>query len=86
LGRAFQFLLLQAAADDPRPDGAVLLAALARLWLLGVRPDWAAFHTGERRRRVPLPTYPFEGQRYWLDAPGVPRPLGDLDAALRGPD
>src|SRR6185503_1256245 len=26
-----------------------------------------AFHQGERRRRVPLPTYPFERQRYWID-------------------
>jgi acyl transferase domain-containing protein len=51
---------------------------LAKLWLLGGRPDWQAFHTGERRRRVPLPTYPFERRRYWLDASGVPRPLGVL--------
>ena len=29
--------------------------------------DWERFHTGERRRRVPLPTYPFERQRYWID-------------------
>ncbi|HEV7515636.1 MAG TPA: type I polyketide synthase [Thermoanaerobaculia bacterium] len=85
-GAAARALAAFRPADDPRPDGAVLLAALAHLWLLGVRPDWTAFHTGERRRRVPLPTYPFEGQRYWLDAPGVPRPLGDLDAALRSPD
>jgi polyketide synthase PksN len=52
--------------------------ALAQLWLSGRRPDWRAFHAGERRRRVPLPTYPFERRRYWLDAPGVPRPLGAL--------
>jgi amino acid adenylation domain-containing protein len=67
-------------ADDPRPDSAVMLSTLAKLWLLGVQPDWRAFHAGERRRRVPLPTYPFERRRYWLDAPGVPRPLGALAA------
>jgi acyl transferase domain-containing protein len=54
------------------------LAALARRWLSGDRPDWAAFHAGERRRRVPLPAYPFDRRRYWLDAPGVPRSLGAL--------
>ncbi len=53
--------------------------ALAELWLAGGRPDWRAFHAGERRRRVPLPTYPFEPRRYWRDAPGVPRPLSALD-------
>ena len=63
------------------PRGAAAVTALAQLWLLGVRPDWAAFHAGEARRRVPLPTYPFERRRYWIDAPGVPRPLSALDAA-----
>jgi len=70
------------AADRPAPEegaGALDPHALASLWLLGGRPDWKAFHAGERRRRVPLPTYPFERRRYWLDAPGVPRPLGALN-------
>ena len=31
------------------------------------RLDWSAFHTDSRRRRVPLPTYPFERKRYWVD-------------------
>ncbi|HEV7589959.1 MAG TPA: beta-ketoacyl synthase N-terminal-like domain-containing protein [Longimicrobium sp.] len=55
-------------AYDRRPDAAVLLEALGRLWLAGVTPDGAAFHGGERRRRVHLPTYPWEKQRYWVDA------------------
>ena len=53
--------------------------ALARFWLAGGSPDWRAFHAGERRRRVPLPAYPFEHRRHWRDAPGVPRPLSALD-------
>jgi acyl transferase domain-containing protein/acyl carrier protein len=58
---------------DPRdgtPDLAALLAALGRLWLAGLRIDWPGFHAGEHRRRVPLPTYPFERQDYWI-APGI---------------
>jgi acyl transferase domain-containing protein len=55
-------------AYDRRPDAAVLLEALGRLWLAGVTPDGAAFHGGERRRRLHLPTYPWEKQRYWVDA------------------
>ena len=46
---------------DPLPQ------ALARLWLAGVDVDWAGFHARERRQRVPLPTYPFERQRFWLE-------------------
>ena len=44
-------------------------SALGRLWLAGVRFDWSAFYEPERRLRVPLPTYPFERQRHWIDAP-----------------
>jgi acyl transferase domain-containing protein len=32
-----------------------------------VEIDWRGFHGGVVRRRVPLPTYPFEGQRYWVE-------------------
>ena len=46
------------------------LTSLGRLWLAGVMPDWAAFYADEIRYRVPLPTYPFERQRYWID-PGT---------------
>src|SRR6185436_9412156 len=68
-------------AWEKQPDGAVLLAALGKLWIAGCRIDWAGFHDGERRRRVPLPTYPFERQRYWVDAPAgtsPPDPLSHL--------
>jgi amino acid adenylation domain-containing protein len=46
-------------------EPALLLTALGRLWLSGVEVDWSAFAARERRRRVPLPTYPFERRRYW---------------------
>ena len=54
---------------DRTPDVTFLLGALGRLWLTGAAPDWAAFHEGERLNRVPLPTYPWERQRYWVEAP-----------------
>jgi acyl transferase domain-containing protein len=43
-----------------------LYLALGRLWLGSVPVNWENFHAGERRRRVPLPTYPFERQSYWV--------------------
>lgn len=58
---------------EAREDRQCLLDALGRLWAAGVRIDWDAFHANESRRRVPLPTYPFERQRYWVDPPTNPR-------------
>ncbi|QYD70512.1 amino acid adenylation domain-containing protein [Paraburkholderia edwinii] len=47
---------------------AVLAEATGRLWLNGVTPDWKTVQT-EGARRVSLPTYPFEPERHWIDAP-----------------
>ena len=55
--------------QEPRSAGLVLGHALGSLWCLGQPVDWPAYHGDQRRRRVPLPTYPFERQRHWLDAP-----------------
>jgi phthiocerol/phenolphthiocerol synthesis type-I polyketide synthase E len=53
--------------DDTTPDLDVLLGGLGRLWLAGVSVDWTALHDGTPRKRVPLPTYPFERRRFWID-------------------
>ncbi len=57
---------------ESRADSAMLLEALGKLWLAGVEVDWAGVHTGERRRRVPLPTYPFERQRFFIELRSAP--------------
>jgi acyl transferase domain-containing protein len=49
-------------------DLEVLVDALGQLWTRGVAVDWPAFHAGERRRKVALPAYPFERERYWVDS------------------
>src|SRR5207248_11559594 len=33
--------------------------------------NWERFYANETRYRVPLPTYPFERQRYWVDPPEI---------------
>jgi acyl transferase domain-containing protein/acyl carrier protein len=50
---------------------------LGKLWLSGVEIDWNKYHANERRHRVPLPVYPFERQRYWIDlkAPDQGKPV-----------
>jgi acyl transferase domain-containing protein/thioesterase domain-containing protein/D-arabinose 1-dehydrogenase-like Zn-dependent alcohol dehydrogenase/acyl carrier protein len=45
------------------------LHTLGQLWSQGVDIHWPAFYAEEKRHRLPLPTYPFERQRYWIDAP-----------------
>ncbi|HYO90010.1 MAG TPA: acyltransferase domain-containing protein, partial [Pyrinomonadaceae bacterium] len=52
---------------DEQPDERYLLDALGRLWLAGIEIDWSGFYERERRRRLPLPTYPFERERYWIE-------------------
>ncbi len=70
-------------SQDPRLDREVLLHALGELWLAGSEVDWAAFHRHRRRRRVPLPTYPFDRQRHWISpAPPEPAASQDLWSAL----
>lgn len=54
---------------EQTPDAKHLLQSLGRLWLSGVAVDWSALYAGEHRRRVPLPTYPFQRKRYWLHDP-----------------
>ena len=54
---------------DRRSDPAFLTKALGDLLLAGVHVDFKAFYEGERRRRVPLPAYPFQRKRYWIDPP-----------------
>ncbi len=47
---------------------AAALTALGQLWQAGAAADFGRFWAGERRRRVPLPTYPFERRHYWVES------------------
>jgi phthiocerol/phenolphthiocerol synthesis type-I polyketide synthase E len=44
-----------------------LLNRIGQLWLYGKKIDWSNFYPGEKRYRIPLPTYPFERQRFWVE-------------------
>ncbi|HLP57213.1 MAG TPA: amino acid adenylation domain-containing protein, partial [Candidatus Deferrimicrobium sp.] len=61
-------------------DICYILSQVGRLWMLGVEIDWPAFHAGEKRRRIALPTYPFEGNIY-----PVAKNLFKLDATSTQP-
>ena len=48
-------------------DWSALLPSLAKLYVQGVAVNWEGFDRDFARSRVPLPNYPFERRRYWID-------------------
>ncbi|MFJ2781168.1 SDR family NAD(P)-dependent oxidoreductase [Kitasatospora sp. NPDC087315] len=64
-----------------RPEEETTVTALARMHTLGLSVDWNAFFTGHNPHRIDLPTYAFQRDRYWLDAPTA---TGDLTSAGLG--
>jgi acyl transferase domain-containing protein len=63
--RADEALWLPSLRKD-RGDSESMLASLGDLWVRGQRIDWGAL-AGPGARRVELPTYPFQRERYWHD-------------------
>ncbi|EOS98380.2 hypothetical protein K530_39291, partial [Streptomyces noursei CCRC 11814] len=55
-------VVLEASAEAP-------LETVRRVWLAGGTVDWSGHFADQRRRRISLPTYPFEGRRVWMDEP-----------------
>ncbi|HEX9668077.1 MAG TPA: alpha/beta fold hydrolase, partial [Thermoanaerobaculia bacterium] len=77
--------LIVATLGRPKDSAVELDAVLetaGRLWAAGLEIDWERFHGPGRRRRVPLPTYPFERKRHWVDW----RPSGAAAAAPTSDD
>jgi acyl carrier protein len=66
--------------DSGNNDVEALMMAIGKLWVQGVAVSWEAVHQGEQRRRVPVPTYPFEKQRYWI---GGEEPIKSLSNPQR---
>lgn len=73
LGRQHPILQKSVAAIPVLPGGVEVgdrksvLDAVGRLWAAGFTPDWKAFDPAEGARRIPLPTYPFERKRHWVE-------------------
>ena len=60
--------------QNQQSDREFLLTTLGQIWLAGKEINWSKFYRHEkhlkeafRRNRLPLPTYPFERQRYWIE-------------------
>jgi acyl transferase domain-containing protein/acyl carrier protein len=54
--------------NDEQADERYLAQAMGKVWMSGVEVEWEGYYKHERRQKVELPTYPFERQRYWIEA------------------
>ncbi|WP_037821900.1 polyketide synthase dehydratase domain-containing protein, partial [Streptomyces sp. NRRL S-146] len=61
-------ITVQAFQRPDRPEPSALADGIGTLYTRGVPVDWEAFFAGSGARRVPLPTYAFQHQRYWTEA------------------
>jgi acyl transferase domain-containing protein/acyl carrier protein len=72
-----------ASLQPPRDEREQILAALGSLFTAGFEVDWRGFHGSRPRRRVALPTYPFQRDRFWIDLDDSGRPaVGDRESSL----
>jgi amino acid adenylation domain-containing protein len=55
--------------NQRRGDWQQILESLAELYVHGVQVQWSGFDHDYSRRRVQLPTYPFQRKSYWIEAP-----------------
>lgn len=68
--------------QEERSEIEYAMTTLSRLWLAGVAVPWERLHETGARRRIPLPTYPFERRRFWVD----PRPVDTRPVEARPTD
>ena len=58
----------------PRPmdrgddDASFLLNSLGQAWTSGIELNWQRVHQGGSGYKVPLPTYPFQRKRHWIES------------------
>ncbi|MER7394135.1 SDR family NAD(P)-dependent oxidoreductase [Streptomyces sp. NPDC000151] len=74
-----------AALRAGRSEVRTLLAALAAAFVRGTEVDWAAVHAGTGGRRVALPTYAFQRERYWIEGPARAAALPAAEEAASEP-
>jgi acyl transferase domain-containing protein/surfactin synthase thioesterase subunit/acyl carrier protein len=72
--------------NKDRSDSAEILASLGKFYSCGHEIDWKGFNTSLSRRRVSLPTYPFERRRYWLEnnAGAPPQGFSSVQMSMAG--
>ncbi|MGD1805492.1 type I polyketide synthase [Dapis sp. BLCC M126] len=52
---------------SPQTEWEEILETVAQLYIKGVNVDWSGFDKDYIRKKVTLPTYPFQRERYWIE-------------------
>ena len=63
-------VVIASQAGPDADDDAGFLGGVAQAYQAGLPVSFAGLYAGERRRKIALPTYPFERERHWVK----PRP------------
>ena len=71
------------SARETQPAPASILKAAGQLWLAGQPIDWPALSGPQKRHRIPLPGYPFERERYWIEPALAPTEAMPCSSAPR---
>ncbi|MDE2835455.1 MAG: type I polyketide synthase [Bacteroidota bacterium] len=66
---------LHVPSDEGKESGADFMQAVAQVHSAGLPLCFEALFAGETRRRIALPGYPFQRERYWIDAAKRCRPV-----------
>jgi acyl transferase domain-containing protein/acyl carrier protein len=59
-------------SSSVRSEVEAVLTAAAQLWLAGASVDWGKLYQGEKLMKIPLPPYPFDRKRYWIEPREAP--------------
>ncbi|MBS0168095.1 MAG: SDR family NAD(P)-dependent oxidoreductase [Nitrospira sp.] len=74
------------SGSSPVSETADFLDAVGNLWAAGVPIEWSGLYSGERPRRAPLPTYPFERRRFWVEPMKRPSETGQVGVSAKKVD
>lgn len=72
--------VMLASLRENQPDWQTLFTSLGELYVRGVAINWPGIDKEYRRRKITLPTYPFQRQRYWIERRGAPANNPQTDA------
>ncbi|WP_237774184.1 type I polyketide synthase [Actinosynnema sp. ALI-1.44] len=67
-----------------KSEDRALIEAIGRVHLRGTAVDWREFFAGTGVRRMPLPTYAFQRQRFWLESSLAPADATGLGLGSAG--
>ncbi|PRX67613.1 ketoacyl-synthetase-like protein [Nonomuraea fuscirosea] len=79
-GRHLVVPVLPAGPSKGATERASFLYALGRMWTLGAEVNWSPLSASGPRERVPLPGYPYQRERHWIDLEAPHGPAGRTPA------